>query len=150
MLWPTCLRLGNGPIMSRVKSRGNKATELRLIDIFRSHAITGWRRKGKAFGNPDFIFPAKRLAVFVDGCFWHSCPIHGNVPASNRLFWKTKLFRNLQRDKLVCWELQSSGWRVLRIWQHELVHPERVARRVGGLLRRQKAPGVRHERRTKD
>jgi len=137
-------------IMSRVRSRDNKATELRLIYVFRAHSIRGWRRRGKAFGNPDFIFPAERLAVFVDGCFWHSCPIHGSIPVSNRLFWKTKLHRNLQRDKLVRRELQSSGWRVLRIWQHELIHPERVATRVSRLLRQQKIPRVRHQRRKKD
>jgi|SRR5580692_6209246 DNA mismatch endonuclease (patch repair protein) len=121
-------------IMSRVRSRGNKATELRLIEVFRSHAITGWRRNRKLFGSPDFVFPAERLAVFVDGCFWHGCPVHGSIPASNRPFWQTKLHRNLERDKLVCRELQKSGWRVLRIWQHELVHPARVARRVGRML----------------
>jgi DNA mismatch endonuclease (patch repair protein) len=82
--------------------------------------------------------------VFVDGCFWHSCPIHGSIPASNRLFWKAKLHRNVQRDKLVCRALQSSGWRVLRIWQHELLYPERVARRLGRLLRQQKIREVRY------
>lgn len=132
-------------IMSRVKSRGNRATEVRLIEIFRSHAIIGWRRTRKIFGNPDFVFPAERLAIFVDGCFWHACPVHGSIPASNRLFWQTKLYRNVQRDKLVSRELEKLGWRVVRIWQHDLVHSQRVAGRVRRLLHRQKTRGLRNE-----
>ena len=94
-------------IMSRVKSRGNKATELRLMEVFRVHKIKGWRRHADIFGNPDFVFPVERLAVFVDGCFWHSCPIHGSLPRSNRPFWKSKLYRNRQRDRHVCRKLQD-------------------------------------------
>src|SRR5262245_38311326 len=98
-------------IMSRIKSRGNKATELRLIGVFRSNAISGWRRRRKMLGNPDFVFPTERLVVFVDGCFWHNCPVHGSLPTNNRVFWQTKLLRNLERDKFVCRELKKSGWR---------------------------------------
>ncbi len=60
--------------MSLIRSHGNKATELRLIQVFRKHRITGWRRKQKILGSPDFILRAERLCVFVDGCFWHGCP----------------------------------------------------------------------------
>jgi len=117
-------------VMSRVKGRGNEATELRLIAIFRQFGIWGWRRRAKVFGNPDFIFPEAHLAVFVDGCFWHSCPIHGEVPASNRGFWLRKLARNRERDRLVMRNLRSYGWHVIRIWQHELRNRPRVARRI--------------------
>src|SRR5262245_58227750 len=108
-------------IMSRVRSGGNLATELRLIRIFREHRIRGWRRRKLVFGKPDFVFASARIAVFVDGCFWHNCPLHGAVPASNSAFWARKLHRNLERDKLVSWTLRGLGWRVVRIWQHELV-----------------------------
>ena len=74
-------------VMSRVRSRGNRSTELRMISIFRSYGISGWRRNRPVFGRPDFVFPAGRVAVFVDGCFWHGCPWHGRVPASNVAFW---------------------------------------------------------------
>lgn len=107
-------------IMSRVTGGGNRATELRLIQIMRRHSITGWRRRAAVFGNPDFIFAKARLAVFVDGCFWHCCPRHGSVPTSNGDFWRLKLGRNRARDRLVTRTLVESGWRVLRIWQHEL------------------------------
>ncbi|MBI3222072.1 MAG: hypothetical protein HYZ46_03125 [Nitrosomonadales bacterium] len=58
-------------VMSLIRSRGNKATELRLIEIFREHGITGWRRNQKLIGKPDFTFRRERIVVFVDGCFWH-------------------------------------------------------------------------------
>jgi DNA mismatch endonuclease, patch repair protein len=114
-------------IMSRVKSRGNQATEVFLIGVFRKFRIYGWRRRAAIFGNPDFIFASERVAVFVDGCFWHCCPLHGNLPVANREFWKRKLARNKQRDKLVGRELKKAGWHAVRIWQHELRKPNKVA-----------------------
>lgn len=68
---------------------------------------------------PDLVFFGPRVAVFVDGCFWHSCPLHGNVPRTNRNYWEPKLRRNRERDHLVTDALDSEGWLVLRIWEHE-------------------------------
>jgi DNA mismatch endonuclease, patch repair protein len=82
------------------------------------------------FGKPDFVFPEVRLAVFVDGCFWHACPLHAAIPTTNRLFWQRKLCKNKERDRLVRRRLRTSGWRVIRIWQHELRWPDKVARRL--------------------
>ncbi len=107
-------------IMSRVRSKGNRATELRLITLLRHAKITGWRRNWPLFGHPDIVFPKHRVAIFVDGCFWHCCPIHRTRPATNRAFWDKKLARNIARDRLVISTLQAAGWFVLRIWQHEL------------------------------
>lgn len=123
-------------IMSRVKGRGNQATEQRLIDIFREFQIKGWRRRTAVFGNPDFTFMPARLAVFVDGCFWHCCPQHGSIPKTNRQFWAAKLHRNKMRDALVSRELTKRGWHVLRIWQHELRSPSKVAFRVRWSIKR--------------
>jgi DNA mismatch endonuclease, patch repair protein len=117
-------------IMSSVRSHGNLATELRLITIFKSAGIQGWRRRVVLYGSPDFAFPKARLAVFVDGCFWHCCPVHGTVPTTNRAFWMRKLRRNQERDRLVRRQLEKLGWRVLRIWQHELRDPKRVLLRI--------------------
>ena len=107
-------------VMSRIRSRGNKATELALVKLFRRHKITGWRRNQKIFGKPDFVFRQVRLALFVDGCFWHCCPKHGTQPKSNAGFWRKKISRNQARDRLVTRTLKKSGWVVLRIWEHEL------------------------------
>lgn len=108
-------------IMSRVRSSGNRATELRFLLLLKEWKITGWRRKRRIFGHPDFVFPKLRLAVFVDGCFWHGCPEHTTNPQNNREFWAQKIQRNKDRDRLVNRTLRSKGWRVLRIWQHELI-----------------------------
>jgi len=113
-------------IMSRVRARGNKNTELEMIAIFREHCITGWRRNAGVFGNPDFVFSKLRVAVFVDGCFWHSCPKHRSMPESNRGFWNQKLQRNKARDCLVNRRLRGKGWKVLRVWQHELTRAGRA------------------------
>ena len=107
-------------VMSRIRGRGNKETEVALMQLFRRQGITGWRRHRPVSGKPDFVFPKFKLAVFVDGCFWHQCPKHSNLPVNNRQFWKQKLEANLRRDKLVGRTLRARGWRVLRIWQHEL------------------------------
>lgn len=106
--------------MARVRGKGNKATELALVSLFRRHKITGWRRHLCLFGNPDFAFPKKKVVIFVDGCFWHSCPVHASQPTTNSAFWERKLYTNRCRDRLVTHALKKQGWKVLRIWQHAL------------------------------
>lgn len=103
--------------MARIRSHGNRDTELALIVLLRRHGVTGWRRRQKVFGKPDFVFRQARLAVFVDGCFWHGCPRHATKPKNNRLFWQTKLAANRARDLLVNQTLRRQGWRVVRIWE---------------------------------
>jgi DNA mismatch endonuclease (patch repair protein) len=107
-------------VMSLIRGTGNKDTELKLISVFRLHGVTGWRRKAPVFGKPDFVFPKHKLAVFVDGCFWHGCPIHATQPKQNAEFWRAKIARNQARDRLVTRTLRAKGWRVMRIWEHEL------------------------------
>jgi DNA mismatch endonuclease (patch repair protein) len=107
-------------VMAAIRSTGNKATEQRLAALFRLHHITGWRRHLKLPGTPDFAFPKQKIAVFVDGCFWHGCPKHGHKPQSNRDFWLKKLAQNQKRDRLVARNLKNKSWKVIRIWEHEL------------------------------
>lgn len=119
-------------VMSRIRSRGNRDTELVLAKLFRRERITGWRRNQHLFGKPDFTFRKIKLVVFVDGCFWHRCPLHGTEPKSNRPFWKQKFCRNQARARLVNRVLRLAGWRVLRIWEHELArrNEARLLRKV--------------------
>ncbi len=81
---------------------------------------------------PDFVFPKLRLAVFVDGCFWHGCPKHETKPRNNAAFWRKKFAANTARDRLVTRTLRSANWRVLRLWEHELArkHQARLLRRI--------------------
>lgn len=125
-------------VMSRIRSRGNRDTELALASLFRRHGITGWRRQKPVFGKPDFVFPKLRMAVFVDGCFWHACPIHATKPSNNTAFWRKKLAANKARDQKVNRTLRAAGWRVLRIWEHELA--KRNETRLVVRLRRIIAP----------
>ena len=122
-------------VMSRIRGRGNKDTELALMKLLRCHHITGWRRNQSVFGKPDFVFRKARVAVFVDGCFWHGCPKHCNIPASNRSFWKKKLAANKARDRRVNRALRKTGWRVVRIWEHDLAkRGEACVRRIKSAL----------------
>ncbi|MEK9803327.1 MAG: very short patch repair endonuclease [Curvibacter sp.] len=82
----------------------------------------------RPFVTPDFVFPKRRTVLFVDGCFWHSCPEHGGMPASNRIFWSSKLGRNQARDCFVDDVLCHLGWTVLHVWEHELELPQRLTR----------------------
>jgi DNA mismatch endonuclease (patch repair protein) len=107
-------------IMSLIRGKGNKDTELAMIDLFRNNKIIGWRRSQSLFGRPDFVFKKKQVAVFVDGCFWHGCYYHGNMPKSNQAFWKNKIEANKKRDRLVTRTLRKQGWKVIRIWEHQL------------------------------
>lgn len=68
----------------------------------------------------DIAFPSLKVAIFVDGCFWHSCPIHSHIPKSNVSYWKPKLERNVERDKKKNARLRNSGWTVTRFWEHDL------------------------------
>ena len=107
-------------VMARIRSRGNLKTELRFIVLMKLHGIAGWRRNVPLFGRPDFVFPRARVAVFLDGCFWHSCPRHYNEPTQNAEFWRRKRATNRRRDRLVTRTLMARGWLVLRIWEHAL------------------------------
>lgn len=119
-------------VMSRIRGSGNRDTELRLVALFREHKITGWRRNRRAvFGKPDFVFPKERVAVFVDGCFWHRHPgcRFTYTPKSRLDFWLRKFEQNVARDRLVTRTLRKLGWRVLRVWECDLA-PRRRARVV--------------------
>lgn len=111
-------------IMSKVKGRGNKSTELKLIKIFKQYGLKGWRRNYPLVGKPDFVFPKSRLAIFVDGCFWHGCHDHCRFPESNKEYWVNKIDRNKKRDRSTTKELRSRNWTVIRIWEHELKREE--------------------------
>lgn len=120
--------------MAAIRSRANKDTELRLVGILRAAGITGWRRHESLPGRPDFVFRGARLAIFVDGCFWHGCPWHCRMPKTRTQFWNPKIARNRQRDRSVRLLLKSKGWRVLRIWEHALRDGPRVREQIQAAL----------------
>lgn len=106
-------------IMRQVKSSGNKSTELKLIQYFKENHITGWRRHYKVKGHPDFIFPQQKIAIFVDGCFWHGHDCRNTRPSDNAEYWEKKRQRNINRDKEITALFEARGWQVIRIWECE-------------------------------
>lgn len=112
--------LTRSQLMGRIRSRGNKKTELAMIRLLREHRIRGWRRHHSVTGVPDFAFRRERLAIFVDGCFWHGCPRHYRPPQTRASFWRNKVAANRKRDRRVDRKLRTAGWSVLRVWECHL------------------------------
>ena len=107
-------------IMKNVKSRGNKSTEQRLIEIFWQKKITGWRRSYPVYGKPDFVFREKKIALFADGCFWHGHYCRNIVPKQNSDYWNKKRQRNVDRDTKISALFEQRGWTVLRFWECDI------------------------------
>jgi DNA mismatch endonuclease (patch repair protein) len=113
--------LTRSALMARVRSHGNKTTELRMVALLRESGLSGWRRHAVLPGRPDFIWTRKRVAVFVDGCFWHGHSCGRNLtPKTNTEFWERRFTANRRRDKSVRRALRKAGWTVLGIWECRL------------------------------
>jgi DNA mismatch endonuclease, patch repair protein len=134
--------LSRSVLMSRVRSRGNKTTELRMVELLRRNGILGWRRHAAMPGKPDFVWPQVRVAVFVDGCFWHAHSCGRNLsPRTNAEFWERKLAATRRRDRSVRRSLSKAGWIVVRVWECGLKRsPAACVSRIRAAIRR----GARH------
>ena len=123
-------------IMRAVKNRRVKSTELALRARLAAAGISGWRMYARELpGNPDFIFPAARLAVYADGCFWHGCSRCYRRPHSRQNYWDKKVQANRARDARVNRAMRRAGWIVRRIWEHDLRRPGRALNIVKAALR---------------
>lgn len=105
-------------IMSRVKGKDSKL-ELQLRRELTKANLRYRKHVTRLPGKPDVAFIGRRIAIFVDSCFWHCCPEHGTIPATNRKFWRDKLRGNYERDHAVNLEYEQMGWMVVRIWEHD-------------------------------
>jgi len=101
--------------MSRVRASETKA-ELKLKPFFKTLGFI--YQPKNIFGKPDFVHKKEKVAIFIDGCFWHKCPKHFKLPASNKKFWKDKINKNVKRDKAVTKKLRKDRWKIIRIWEH--------------------------------
>jgi DNA mismatch endonuclease, patch repair protein len=129
--------------MSRVKARGTRSTEWKFRSLLMRSGVRGWQigHDSGLPGSPDLVFRGVKLAVFVDGCFWHGCRRCRSVPATNVDFWSAKISGNMRRDRRVASALRAMGWNVLRVWEHELRgNPRIILRRVAA--RRVKVPSL--------
>lgn len=116
--------------MSRIKGR-DTGPELKLRKTLFRMGVRGYRLNSKLPGKPDLVFIRKRLAVFIDGCFWHKCPNHFVKPETRTEFWMNKIDGNVRHDDAVNAKLKDTGWRVLRFWEHEIrENPEKVVLKI--------------------
>jgi DNA mismatch endonuclease (patch repair protein) len=105
--------------MSKIRSK-NTSPEITLRKIIRGSGIKGYRLHYKVVGRPDIAFTRLKLAIFIDGCFWHGCPRHFRMPSSNKAYWSRKIGKNRRRDRKNTLKLRKAGWKVLRFWEHEI------------------------------
>ena len=124
-------------VMKAVKSRNTKTTEIKMIEIFKELHIIGWRRTYPLIGKPDFVFPKKRIVIFVDGCFWHGHDCRNVTPSDNAEFWEAKRLYNKKHDEEVTQTLVQKNWTVIRIWECELKKKNRelLLEKISMLLR---------------
>ena len=125
-----------GQLMSRVRSTGNLTTEKRLASLLRRAGLSGWRRHQPLPGRPDFVWLKLKVAVFVDGCFWHGHDCGKNVtPKTNTAAWLEKINRNKARDRRINRLLRRNGWKVVRIWECKLAkNPDHCVARIRNVL----------------
>jgi len=133
-------------VMSSIRSTGNRSTEIRLRSFLAREGVMGWEvRPSDVIGRPDFAFSSEQVAVFADGCFWHSCPICRIAARGDLAYWRKKLKRNKKRDKLITAKLQADGWLVIRVWEHDIANkPAMAVRRIASAVdRRRRRAGFR-------
>ena len=107
--------------MAAIRSKGNQTTEVAFSKLLRANKITGWRRHSRRLaGTPDFIFPKSKVAIFIDGCFWHGCLKCKTNPKTNAKYWHLKIESNVKRDYKNCRKLRKSGWKIIVIREHEV------------------------------
>jgi DNA mismatch endonuclease (patch repair protein) len=111
--------------MRRVRAKGNRSTEVKVRLAIVRRGISGWKLHDRSIaGQPDFWFPIRKLAIFIDGCFWHGCPTcRRPLPETNWEYWIAKIQGNRARDRQVSRELRQEGITVVRIWEHVLRTP---------------------------
>ncbi|MDO8873587.1 MAG: very short patch repair endonuclease [Methanoregula sp.] len=119
-------------VMSKIRSKNTKP-EVQLRKFLWNQGYRGYRiHNADLPGKPDIVFKKKKIAIFIDGCFWHKCPFDFREPKTNPEYWMKKIQSNVDRDKKVNEQLQSDGWKVVRVWEHMMrKEPEKI---VAGIL----------------
>lgn len=123
-------------IMAAVRTRHGTA-EKRMEGLLRSNRLSGFRRQWPVLGKPDYVWPQLRVALFIDGCFWHGCPCK-RPPKQNARYWKEKIVANRRRDLRVSRRLRREGWTVLRVWECKVEQPFALSRIQRALGRNEK------------
>lgn len=123
--------------MAAIKGKHNRSTERQFRMALVRAGIRKWVTHANLPGKPDIFFPRARLAIFLDGCFWHGCNRCGHIPKTNSLFWDTKIGRNRERDRRNSTLVRKEGIRVIRVWEHTLndrIQLRRIIKRIQDIL----------------
>lgn len=116
--------------MSRIRGK-DTGPELKLRKLLWSRGIKGYRIHHNLSGKPDIVFTKKKIAIFIDGCFWHKCPVCFQEPETRKEFWMKKISSNVERDYKNTRQLQDDGWIVIRFWEHEIRKtPDNVVEKI--------------------
>lgn len=121
-------------IMSKVKSKDSKIE----VDFRKAIWKKGFRyRKNptKYFGKPDIVLPKHKTAIFIDSCFWHGCKRHCRLPSARKKYWTTKIERNKERDKKVNRHYRKMGWKIIRVWEHEIKNTDSIICKISKSLK---------------
>ena len=118
-------------IMTAIRSK-HTTPELAVRKALRAKGTAYRLHYGKE--KIDIAIPQKKVAIFVDGCFWHQCPYHSHLPKSNRGYWLPKLRKNKERAKKKDERLRAAGWKIVHIWEHDTAEQGKVVQKVGKLL----------------
>jgi DNA mismatch endonuclease (patch repair protein) len=105
--------------MSRIRGYDTKP-EIKLRKALWNKGLRYTKKNRDILGKPDLAFRKRRIAIFVDGCFWHRCPKHYNKPSNNAEFWEKKIRSNIDRDKKINQILCAQGWKIIRVWEHDI------------------------------
>ena len=116
--------------MSRIRAK-NTIPEVKLRKMLFAEGIRGYRIHYNLPGKPDIVFTKKKTAIFIDGCFWHKCPVCFQEPETRKEFWMKKIRSNVERDKKINKQLKNEGWTVLRFWEHDVrKNPDAVVKKI--------------------
>jgi len=120
--------------MSRVRAK-NTGPEAKIRKMLIANGIRGYRLHYNLPGKPDIVFTKKKIAIFIDGCFWHKCPVCFQEPETRKDFWMNKIQSNVDRDKKVDKQLKDEGWTVLRFWEHDVrKKPDAIIKKISKII----------------
>lgn len=123
-------------VMSKVRSK-NTRLELTFFDLLINSGLSSFSTHvEKLPGKPDIVFDAEKVIVFLDSCYWHGCPKHLRMPATNIEYWQNKIKKNKIRDRRYTAELKKNGWLIVRVWEHELKTPQKVVKKISRALKK--------------
>jgi len=105
--------------MSRIKSRDSKIETLFRKELWK-RGFRYRKNSGQYFGKPDIVLKQHKTVIFIDSCFWHGCKKHCRIPTARKTYWMNKIERNKTRDKVVSKHYKNQGWKIIRVWEHDL------------------------------